>query len=60
MRKKADAQGFAGQHQITPVYLDVTNADQIADAVAAGPRSERPDWTAWSTTPGLARLSRWN
>lgn len=35
VRKQADAQSFAGQHQITPVYLDVTNADQIADAVTA-------------------------
>ena len=34
VRKRADAQRFAGQRQITPVFLDVTNADQLADAVA--------------------------
>ncbi len=35
VRKEADAQSFAGQHRITPVFLDVTNADQIGGAVAA-------------------------
>ena len=34
VRKDADAQRLARQHRITPVFLDVTNAGQIADAVA--------------------------
>lgn len=35
VRKEADARRFAGQHQITPIFLDVTSPGQIADAVAA-------------------------
>lgn len=34
VRKDADAKSFAGHDQITPVFLDVTNPSQIADAVA--------------------------
>jgi NAD(P)-dependent dehydrogenase (short-subunit alcohol dehydrogenase family) len=35
VRKNADAQALAGRRQITPVLLDVTEAGQLADAVAA-------------------------